>query len=244
MGAFANFEPCRCEAVHPLPAVPTAVALVLLVGGAYLLGSVPTALLVARRFGIDIRQHGSGNVGSTNAARVLGWRWGLLVQAVDIAKGALAAGILPTLLPSAPALGVGFLAGIAATAGHCWSPWANFRGGKGVNTAAGALLVLAPTELLFSVGAFALVLLLSGYVSLGSLTAAVVVPLSVGLRHAVGALPSTDFPWMLAGSLVLSSIIVLRHRSNIERLRRGTEYRFERLWLLGWIRRLRVGQPR
>jgi glycerol-3-phosphate acyltransferase PlsY len=218
--------------------VPTAVALVLLVGGAYLLGSIPTALLIARHFGIDIRQHGSGNVGSTNAARVLGWRWGLLVQAVDIAKGALAAELLPKLLPSAPALGVGFLAGIAATAGHCWSPWANFQGGKGVNTAAGALLVLAPTELLFGIGAFALALLVSGYVSLGSLAAAMVVPLSIGLRYVAGALPSSEFPWMLAGSLVLSGIVVLRHRSNIERLWRGTEYRFERLWLPGWIHRL------
>jgi glycerol-3-phosphate acyltransferase PlsY len=214
----------------------SAAILSVLLGSAYLVGSIPTALLVGRLFfGIDIRQHGSGNVGSTNALRVLGWQWGLLVQIVDVLKGVVAAGVLPQLWvpPSLPpplehSL-LPLLTGWAAVVGHCWSPWAGFRGGKGVNTAAGALAVTVPIPLLTGLGAFLLTLAASGYVSLGSLAAAVTVPAVVALQQGF----SGTF-WVTLG---IALTVILRHRSNLERLWKGREYRFQKVWLLRYVRK-------
>lgn len=203
---------------------------------AYLLGGFPTALLLGRLFfGVDIREHGSGNVGSTNALRVFGWQWGIVVQIVDILKGVVAVALLPVLLPltGEGAETARVLAGVAAVAGHCWSPWAGFRGGKGVNTAAGVLAVLAPVELLFGIGGFTLALLSSGYVSVGSLTAALVVPPALLLRLGSAAGQSPVF-W---GALALAAIVIVRHRANLKRLLQGREHRFDAVWLLGRLRR-------
>ncbi len=207
---------------------------------AYALGGVPTALLIGRLvFGVDIRQYGSGNVGSTNALRVFGWQWGVIVQIVDILKGVVAVAVLPSFVATAAAHAeaVRAFGAVAAVAGHCWSPWAGFRGGKGVNTAAGALGILAPMELLIGLGSFALALASTGYVSVGSLTAAVVVPASVFLRLGPAqALVSPTF-W---STIAIAAIVWMRHRANLVRLARGTEYRFNSVWLIGRIRRFKL----
>lgn len=211
-----------------------------LVALSYALGGIPTALLIGRLFfGVDIREHGSGNVGSTNTLRVFGWRWAVVVQLVDVLKGVAAVALLPLLFPAGASETVRVLAGVAAVAGHCWSPWAGFRGGKGVNTAAGVLAVLAPGELLIGLGGFAVALLSSGYVSVGSLTAASIVPVVLFLRQGPAALVSALF-W---GTLAMAAIIILRHRTNLQRLLRGTEHRFEGVWLLGRLRRKHSVEP-
>ncbi|MCS7177041.1 MAG: glycerol-3-phosphate 1-O-acyltransferase PlsY [Candidatus Kapabacteria bacterium] len=213
------------------------------IGLAYALGGFPTGLVLGRwLFGIDVREHGSGNIGSTNVLRTLGWQWGLVVQAVDVLKGVLAVTLLPALLAPNPAFGlerlhVQVLTGIAAVAGHCWSPWAGFRGGKGVNTAAGVLGVLAPVELAVGLGAFIVFLAASGYVSAGSLAAAVAVPIAVAAR--LGWEPAVSSP-LFWGAVAIAGIVILRHRPNIERILKGSEYRFDAVWLLGrWQQRQR-----
>lgn len=210
---------------------------------AYALGSFPTAYVVGRLAGgIDIRVHGSGNVGSTNTARVLGWRWGILVQLVDILKGVVAAALIPPLFSAGQdrASALGMLAGVAAVIGHCWPVWMGFRGGKGVNTAAGMLLVIAPIELLIGLGGFLLALLSSGYVSLGSLVAACLVPVAVALRLGWQMAMSSILFW---GTLGIALIVFIRHRGNLHRLLAGTEYRFATLWLLGRLKRTHPESP-
>ncbi|MCS6966405.1 MAG: glycerol-3-phosphate 1-O-acyltransferase PlsY [Candidatus Kapabacteria bacterium] len=206
---------------------------------AYAIGGFPTGLLVGRLlFGVDIRKHGSGNIGSTNVLRTLGWQWGLIVQVVDILKGVMAVTLIPALLAPTGAGGweithVRIAAGVAAVTGHCWPIWTGFRGGKGVNTAAGVLAVLAPVELLLGLGGFALALLMSGYVSLGSLTAAVLVPLAIAIR--LGWVPAAASP-LFWGTTLIALLVIIRHRDNIIRLLKGTEHRFHSVWLLGRLR--------
>ncbi len=211
---------------------------------AYLLGSFPTAYLVGRLIGgIDIRKHGSGNVGSTNTARLLGWRWGLVVQSIDILKGVIAAGVVPVLFTAGQGTDgsqLGMLAGVAAVAGHCWPVWMGFRGGKGVNTAAGVLLVMAPQELLIGLGGFLIALFSSGYVSLGSLVAACLVPVAVTLRLGWPAATGSLLFW---GTVGIALIVILRHRGNLQRLLAGTEHRFAALWLLGRLKQTHSGTP-
>jgi len=206
---------------------------------AYALGGIPTALLIGQLFfGIDIRNYGSGNVGSTNALRVLGWQWGLIVQVIDILKGVLAVAVVAPLIASGQtARGenvASMLAGVAAVIGHCWSPWAGLRGGKGVNTAAGVLAIMAPIELIIGLIAFGIALLSSGYVSLGSLVAAVVVPFAFVIR--MGWEEALHSP-LLWGMFAITLIVLLRHRANIQRLLAGTEHRFASVWLVGRLRK-------
>ncbi|MCI0450456.1 MAG: glycerol-3-phosphate acyltransferase, partial [Chlorobi bacterium] len=143
----------------------------------YLVGSFPAALLVGKYFkGIDLRHYGSKNMGSTNAFRVLGWRLGALVQAIDILKGVIATLLISKLFygalpfenrtPFEDITVVQIIAGISATIGHVWTIFAGFKGGKGINTTAGMLLSLAPIDASISIGIFVLVLVFSGYVSL------------------------------------------------------------------------------
>lgn len=198
---------------------------------AYLIGSIPTALFIGRFFfGVDIRKHGSGNVGSTNATRVFGWKWGVVVQVVDVLKGVVAVAVLPAAFALRGDEFARALAGVAAVAGHCWSLWAGLRGGKGVNTAAGVLSVLAPLELLVGIAGFAVALLASGYVSLGSLTAALIVPIAMGFHLGWAYAVASPAFW---GVFVIATIVGIRHRANIERLLSGREYRFETVWVAG-----------
>jgi acyl phosphate:glycerol-3-phosphate acyltransferase len=194
------------------------VALVVGLAVAYLAGSIPSAWLAGRAKGVDLRKHGSGNLGATNAWRVLGWRIGLLVYAVDTLKGAL-----PVLLLRRPAAYpelAGVLYGVAAIAGHVRPIFLGFqKGGKGVATAGGVFFALAPKAFVIAFATFVAVFLASGFVSLGSLTAAIALPVALLVidRH-VG-------PGFVVGVLV-AAFVFWTHRANIGRLRRGEENRF------------------
>jgi len=212
--------------------IPVAVIAVL----SYLVGSVPTAIIVARvSKGIDIRQHGSGNAGGTNVFRVLGWKAGVFVIAMDIAKGLLATMVIPHLMygalpfenatPFDDMTVVKIIGGCAAILGHVWTVFAGFRGGKGIATAAGMLIGVAPVEVAVSFVVFAIVFLISHYVSLGSLSAAVAFPLTMFFRENVFMVNVEGYNTLIFFSIAISLLIVFTHRSNIRRLLRGTENR-------------------
>jgi glycerol-3-phosphate acyltransferase PlsY len=187
----------------------------------YLLGAIPTSHLVSRAFAkIDLREHGSGNLGATNLYRVLGWRYAVPVALFDIAKGAV-----PVLLfaPQVTDSELFALAcGVAAILGHVFSVFVQFKGGKGVATAAGVMLGLTPVALSVAAIVWALVVLLTGYVSLGSIAAAVVLPFAVYLLEH----PRT--PELLWIDTLVAGGVILLHRRNIQRLLKGTESRFGR----------------
>jgi glycerol-3-phosphate acyltransferase PlsY len=190
------------------------VAAVLVVLG-YLAGCVPSGLLLGRRAGIDVRRSGSGNIGATNVARSAGAVLGLATLVADAAKGALPV-LLARTLDGRPA--VATAAGVAAFLGHVFPVTLRFAGGKGVATALGVLLVISPLVAVCALGVFALAFLLTRYVSLASVLAAILVPIATA---ALGYPRST-----LAAGVVMSAIIVVRHRENVARLRAGTEPRF------------------
>lgn len=193
--------------------------------GSYLLGSIPAAYIAGKARGLDLRQHGSGNLGATNVIRVLGARIGLLVFAFDMLKGAVPALLFPRWVPAADtpmhsALVFGILCGVCAIAGHTRPVFLGLgKGGKGVATAAGVFLALAPVQTLLVLLVFIVVLWSSGYVSLGSLVSATVLPvllaLSVGVRSPLFAI-----------SVLVTIFVYLTHRANIARLRAGEEHRF------------------
>jgi len=187
---------------------------------AYLLGAIPTSYIVARAtHGIDLREHGSGNLGATNTYRVLGWKAALPVFLFDIAKGWAPASLFPLWDGRAsPHWALAY--GAAAIVGHVYSVFVGLRGGKGVATSAGVLLALAPVAMVTGLLVWILVLYLTGFVSLGSIIAAAVVPFVVALLQGIGPVF-----WLC---LALATFIIWAHRSNIGRLRAGTENRFGR----------------
>jgi glycerol-3-phosphate acyltransferase PlsY len=191
----------------------------LLVVMAYLLGSIPTSYLVGRLRGIDLREHGSGNLGGTNAYRVMGAAAAVPVVIVDVGKGFVPAYFFPAWDGTAvPVLGL--LYGLAAIAGHIWSVFMTFRGGKGVATGGGVIIALAPTSALIALLVWVGLVALTGYVSLGSLAAATLVPLSAWL---------TDEPRStVLFCAVLAVFVWWTHRDNLRRLARGEENRFGR----------------
>jgi glycerol-3-phosphate acyltransferase PlsY len=191
-------------------------ALWLLAG--YLLGSIPSSYLVARWFGgVDLRQHGSKNLGATNLYRTLGWRYALPAGVFDVAKG------MVPIVVFAPRAGSGewvpLALGVSAIVGHVFSVFVGFRGGKGVATAAGAVLGLAPLPLGVSAAVWALLVWVTGYVSLGSMFGAAAFPLAAWLLQ-------PDDQYVILGGLVLAAFIVFNHRGNIRRLLEGREARF------------------
>jgi len=203
------------------------VLLVLLL--AYLLGSLPTALVVGKLMrGIDIRQHGSGNAGGTNVFRVLGWKPGLFVMLMDAFKGFVAAIWLPRLAFSAAVLPQDTLClfgGLAAIIGHIWTVFAGFRGGKGVGTAAGVLLALyPPLVVLICFVVFLLVLALTRIVSISSISAAVAFPVVLSILKYSGSRPISATLYYF--SFFAALLIIYTHRSNIRRLLNGTENKF------------------
>ena len=191
----------------------------------YCLGSIPAAYIAGKSRGIDLRKHGSGNLGATNVMRVLGMKVGLLVFAFDMAKGAAPVLLFPRLVPASMLpfgnpVWFAMLCGGAAIAGHARPIFLGFgKGGKGVATAAGLFLALAPVETLLALVVFAVVLLSSGYVSLGSLTSATILPvllaITVGVRSPIFIV-----------SVVVALFVFWTHRANIARLRSGEEHRF------------------
>lgn len=192
----------------------------LLLAAAYLIGAIPTSYIVGRAVrGIDLRDHGSGNLGATNAFRVLGWRAATPVFVLDIAKG-----FLPTFwFPRFDGNGTlewTLAYGAAAIVGHVFSAFVGFRGGKGVATGAGVFLALAPLAVLLALALWVLLVATTGYVSLGSVAAAAVLPLLVAVSRAPVAV------FLLA--LALSAFVIYAHRTNIRRLLRGEEHNFRR----------------
>lgn len=194
---------------------------------AYLLGSIPTGYLVARARGVDIRATGSGNIGATNAFRVLGRRWGILVLTADFVKGLLACLVVPMGIVAA--LGadpshlraslLALLAAVCAVLGHNFTVWLRFKGGKGIATTAGALAALVPWALLIAVVVWVLLFVVTRYVSVGSIAAAVTVPLATWF--------TTSDRILTALTAVLGLLAIYKHRSNIQRLLAGTESRLE-----------------
>lgn len=181
---------------------------------AYLIGSIPFALIVGKLAGgVDVRNYGSGNLGGTNAFRVLGWKVGVSVILADIIKGVLATYLGLKLGGEL----VGILAGVSAAVGHCYPLFAGFKGGKGVAVGAGIYIVLAPKSIFLAAIVFILTLLISKYVSLSSILAA----LTIGLSTLV--FKSSLFLTVLTWLLVI--FVVYRHRSNIKRILAGTENR-------------------
>lgn len=189
---------------------------------AYLLGAIPCGYILGRIKGVDLRAHGSGNIGATNASRVLGKRLGFITFALDLLKGALAV-LLPTLIAKDAFSPLALLdlqpvLALAATLGHCTSPFLKFKGGKGVATAFGSFLIITPVPALLAIILFGMTFKLSRYVSLSSIIAATIFPVLVYIdiyRH------YSEITWMMA--VLTCALIISRHRENIRRLLAGTE---------------------
>ncbi len=187
----------------------------------YLLGATPTSYWAGKASrGIDLRDHGSGNLGATNTLRILGWRWAVPVVTVDVLKGFVPVWFFPSLAGGA-GLGWTLLFGTAAIMGHMFSFWVQFRGGKGVATSAGVFLGLAPLAVLASFGVWFVVAFGTRYVSMGSMSAALSLPVFVAFFQ-----PESRTNGLLAFTLGLAAFVVWKHRSNIQRLLAGEENRF------------------
>lgn len=217
----------------------------------YLIGSIPSALIVGKLFKkIDIRKYGSGNLGSTNAFRVLGIPLGILVQLMDISKGLVAVLFVSTFFyhhlpftnytPFEDLTVLKIIAGISAVLGHTFSVFVNFKGGKGINTALGMLISLAPVEVGVSIGFFVLTVLSSGYVSLGSVVASFFFPVTMFVRENLFKVEIYGYNTLIFFSIAVSILLIYNHRHNIKRLLYGNESRFEKLWL---IRIFRIKAP-
>jgi acyl phosphate:glycerol-3-phosphate acyltransferase len=200
----------------------------------FLLGAIPSGLWIGRAVrGIDVREHGSGNLGATNVYRTLGPIWGILVLCLDAAKGVAAVWAARAIVTSgaeqrvaAPGqesttlLAAGILGMVAAALGHMFTPFAGFRGGKGVATLAGAWATLAPLALAIALCAWILTFALGRVVSLASMVSALVLPVAAALTLGIG-----DPRFFIA--ILVAALLVLRHRSNLTRLRRGEERRLD-----------------
>ena len=182
----------------------------------YFLGSIPTGYLFAKAKGIDIRTVGSGNIGATNAFRVLGKKIGITVLLIDALKGYVACRYI-AFGPTAPGEAHHMIAGLFAILGHNYTCWLRFKGGKGVATSAGVLLALAPAGFAIALTTFLVVLAMSRYVSLSSICAAIVLPIGVWLAGGTTR--------MIILMIFLSSMAIYKHRANISRLIAGTESR-------------------
>ncbi len=217
----------------------------------YLIGSIPFALIAGKLFkGIDLRNYGSGNLGSTNAFRVLGAPLGILVQILDIAKGLFVVLVVTEYFyshlpftnytPFEDITVAKIIAGVSAIIGHTYSIFAGFKGGKGINTALGVLISLSPVDAGISVGFFILTVLSSGYVSLGSIVASFTFPLMMFIRENYFKVNISGYDTLIFFSIAVSVLLIYNHRANIKRLLYGNENRFEKLWI---IRIFRIRAP-
>ena len=185
----------------------------------YLLGAIPSGVLVGRLRGVDPRDAGSGRTGTTNAIRTMGMRWAALVAVLDVAKGVTAV-LLGNLI--APGPWAGALAGVAAVIGHVRSVFIGFEGGRGVATGAGVMVLLAPLAVVAAIVEFAVVVGATRYVSLGSILGSITVAIICVVLAAIGW---SGIEVAVAGCAI-AAIVVVSHADNIERLRAGTERRF------------------
>jgi len=189
---------------------------IMFVIAAYLLGSIPTGLLLARAFGVDIRSAGSGNIGATNVYRTLGRKVGVMTLVGDCLKG-----LVPVLAAKYFGVSGGWIAmvGLAAFLGHVYTVFLGFKGGKGVATALGVFLGVSPATVLAALVIFSLVLWKWRYVSLASITAAAAMPVLIARAG--------QESFIILMSLVIAAIVIFKHRGNIERLKAGTENKFK-----------------
>jgi glycerol-3-phosphate acyltransferase PlsY len=190
---------------------------------AYLLGSIPTGFLIARARGVDIRTVGSGNIGATNAFRVLGKGFGIFVLLMDALKGWVAvqvgAFLVNQLLPGASLDNLRITAGIAAILGHNYTCWLSFKGGKGIATSAGVILALVPWGLVIALSIFIILFVTTRYVSVGSIGAAFSLPFATWF--------TTKDTGLIVVTGAMGALAILKHRKNIQRLVNGTENRIQ-----------------
>lgn len=192
------------------------ILLIAMLTGAYLLGSIPTGLLLGKAWGIDVRNEGSGNIGATNLYRTVGRKVGIMTLIGDCLKG-----LLPVLLVKYYALPADYAAwvGLAAFCGHVFSVFLRFKGGKGVATALGVFLALSPLAVAIALGVFVILMFVWRYVSLGSIAAAAVMPPAVALLGGGRVL--------ILVTLIISAVVIVKHHGNIKRLLEGTENKFK-----------------
>lgn len=210
--------------------------LIIIVILAYLVGSIPTSILIARGVkGIDIREHGSGNAGGTNVFRVLGWKYGILTIILDALKGAVAVILIARLylgnfpFPNATPFDdftlVQIIAGLVAVVGHIWTIFAGFKGGKGIATSLGFLIAIITVDMLLALGVFLVVVTVSRYVSLGSILAAISVPLILIIRENIFNVEISGYHTILPFAILLTLLVIYTHRANVGRLLNGSESR-------------------
>jgi glycerol-3-phosphate acyltransferase PlsY len=190
--------------------------LAILLVTAYLLGSIPTGLLLGKAYGIDVRKEGSGNIGATNLYRTVGRKVGVITLIGDCLKG-----LIPVLVVTFSSMPAEYAAwvGLAAFCGHVFSVFLKFKGGKGVATALGVFLALAPLAVSISLAVFTTLMLIWRYVSLGSVAAAATMPLAVLLLRGDAVLVTV--------TLIIAVVVIAKHHENIRRLLAGTESRFK-----------------
>ena len=195
----------------------------------YLLGSIPFGLFVGYARGVDIRKHGSGNIGATNISRTLGRNWGILVFSLDALKGLLAVLLAKSFVPTGwggvagpfSPTDLGIIAAVACILGHNFPVWLGFKGGKGIATSAGVLFGLMPIAGLVSFLVWMTLFYATRYVSVASIVAAVSIPITVWITE-------RSFGALFWFALLVAVLAIVRHRANIQRLLAGTENRFEK----------------
>ena len=198
--------------------------------GSYLLGSIPAGYLAGRIAGVDIRNTGSGNIGATNVMRVLGRGYGYSVFALDFLKGLAAVRMSifvtrHTHMAATPTELIGIAAAVSCVIGHIFPVWLQFKGGKGVATSAGALFGLMPVAALIGALIWIVIFQVTRYVSVASITAAIVLPIVIFVMMSLGQVATAALFYF---SVCLAAVVVFRHRSNLSRLMRGSEPRFKR----------------
>lgn len=219
----------------------------LLILASYIVGSIPTGVWISKIFfGFDVRTKGSGNMGSTNVFRVLGTKWGIIVQLVDILKG-----VIPVVFFCSIIFGNALddldyfnrnqiyfevIAGAAAVLGHIFPVFMQFKGGKGINTATGMLIGVAPIEVGIGVLVFLLVLFSSGYISLSSISTSFAIPIIMLVRKYIFEVQIRSFEFLMSFFVLLMITVLITHRSNIKRLLNGEENKFQKLHLIKFNR--------
>lgn len=202
----------------------------------YLVGSIPTGILITKAVkGIDIRQHGSGNAGGTNVFRILGWKYGVLTILLDALKGAVAVILIARLylgdfpFPNATPFDdftlVQIFAGLFAVIGHIWTIFASFKGGKGIATSLGFLIAIITIDMLLALAVFFVVVTISRYVSLGSILAAISVPLILIVRENIFHVDIQGYHTILPFAIFIALLVIYTHRANVGRLLKGNENR-------------------
>ena len=208
----------------------------------FIIGSIPTGLVVSKIvFGFDIRERGSGNIGSTNVFRVLGKKWGIFVQIFDVAKAFFAVLLVADLYVRSQVGDLIYLeyqvliqlvAGISAVFGHIFSIFLKFKGGKGVSTIAGMLFAIAPFDFSFVIIIFLFLIFTSGYISLGAILGGMSFPLIILIRRYVFGFQHNNFEVLIAFACLVSIIIIVTHIANIKRLIKGEENGFDNLKII------------